>query len=295
MQTRTLQFKVKKGDSDLMAAPSGNGDNSGSGALLAGNVTLEVNDSNGLFTSDELNRINDAIAAINATVSPYGVTISEVDSTYADTPNIIVDTGTTCASGGFADGVLGCTTDAGEITLIQGWNFYAGSDVTQIGSGQYDFQTVVTHELGHALGLGHRTDVTSVMFPTLNTGTANHVMVKADLQIPDTDPGACGLHALLPHAADSMVPEIWMVSLGNATGKSLGIHVPDSSPSRKTVADRSSQHAALDALMAEWATNRPVAGRDASVADTAKGKAPAVRKVNSPEQLVGDEIFSVVW
>jgi hypothetical protein len=34
-----------------------------------------------------------------------------------------------------------------QITIINGWNFYAGSDATQIGSAQYDFETVVTHEL----------------------------------------------------------------------------------------------------------------------------------------------------
>jgi hypothetical protein len=46
---------------------------------------------------------------------------------------------TTSAVGGYADGVLGCTTDAGLIRLIQGWNFYAGNDASQIGTGQYDF------------------------------------------------------------------------------------------------------------------------------------------------------------
>jgi hypothetical protein len=60
---------------------------------------------------------------------------------------------TTSAAGGYADGVLGCTTDVGQITIINGWMFYAGSDATQIDSAQYDFETVVVHELGHALGL----------------------------------------------------------------------------------------------------------------------------------------------
>jgi hypothetical protein len=103
---------------------------------------------------------------------------------------------TTSAVGGYAAGVLGCTTDAGQITLINGWNFYAGSDATQIGSAQYDFETVVTHELGHALGIGHSTDSASVMYATLNTGSVNRSLTTADLNVADSNTtGACGLHA----------------------------------------------------------------------------------------------------
>jgi hypothetical protein len=109
--------------------------------------------------------------------------------------------GTSSAVGSYADGVLGCTTDAGQITLIAGWNWYAGSDATQIGSTQYDFETVVIHELGHALGLGHSASATSVMFATLAAGTANRGIAPADLNVPDTDGGVCGLHAASPQVA----------------------------------------------------------------------------------------------
>ena len=64
--------------------------------------------------------------------------------------------------GGFADGVLGLTTDAGQITLVNGWNFYFASDATQIEQRQYDIETVVRHELGHALGSSQSTDRNSV-------------------------------------------------------------------------------------------------------------------------------------
>jgi hypothetical protein len=160
-------------------------------------LMLYVNNSSGLFSADELARVEDAIKAVDATVSPYGADIVEVtDPTLA---NVVVDTGSTTVLGGLAQGVLGCTTDAGELTIVQGWNWYAGSDPSGMAAGQYDFQTVLTHELGHALGLGHSSTATSVMYSSLGTDVAKRVLVKADLNVADVDTtGVCALHADVP-------------------------------------------------------------------------------------------------
>jgi titin len=194
----TVQKKViqltKSGNSAGLTTVSAGGTDAVPGGLLGGDIDLYVDNTNGNLTADELARIQDAVAAADAVTEPYGVAVTEVtDPTLAD---VTLNMDATSAVGGHADGVLGCTTDAGQITLINGWNFYASSDATQIGSDQYDFETVVTHELGHALGLGHSTDSTSVMYATLNTGTVNRTLTTADLNVADSDTtGACGLHA----------------------------------------------------------------------------------------------------
>jgi len=42
------------------------------------------------------------------------------------------------------------------VNIVEGWNWYTGVNPALIGSNQYDYQTVVTHELSHAVGLYHR-------------------------------------------------------------------------------------------------------------------------------------------
>jgi probable HAF family extracellular repeat protein len=194
VQTKTLQIVTKGGYAALLV--DGTGGTATMGGLLAGDIELYVDNSNGDLTTDQLDRIQDAVTAVDAVTEPYGVAVREVtDSTQAD---VTLNMDTTSAVGGYADGVLGCTTDAGQITIIQGWDFYAGSDAAQMGAGQYDFQTVVTHELGHALGLGHTSDSTSVMYAMLDTGTVHRSLATADLNVPDSDTnGSCGLHAAL--------------------------------------------------------------------------------------------------
>ena len=98
------------------------------------------------------------------------------------------------AAGGFANGVLGCETE-GLVTLIQGWNWYTGADSLAVGANEYDFETVLIHEMSHALGLGHSDDASSVMYAMLNTGETRRDLTVADLAIPDVDEGPCPLVA----------------------------------------------------------------------------------------------------
>jgi hypothetical protein len=174
----------------IAAGSDGWGDSSGiANTLLAGNLSVYINDPSALFASDELARIQDAINAWDAILAPYSVTITEVsDPTLA---NMVIDTSTTSACGGVANGVLGCfNAPNSEITLIQGWNWYAGSDPTQIGTNQYDFETTVLHELGHALGLGGSTNPSSPMYEVLAAGVAERTVTTQDLNIPDPPAGA---------------------------------------------------------------------------------------------------------
>ncbi len=169
----------------IAAGSDGTGDTSGiANTLLAGNLSVYINDPDGLFTADELARMEDAINAWDAILGSYSVTITEVsDPTQA---NITIDTGATSACGSAADGVLGCfNAPNAEITILQGWNWYAGSDPSQIASGQYDFETTILHELGHALGLGGSTDPSSPMYETLTAGVADRTVTTQDLNVPD--------------------------------------------------------------------------------------------------------------
>jgi hypothetical protein len=262
--SQTVQVAASSGSAKLVTDASDASGSALSGALLGGDLEIYVDNASGDLTADELASIADAVASADALTEPYGVSVTLVsDPTQAD---ITLDFKDSSAVGGYADGVLGCTTDAGEITLIQGWNWYAGADTTQIGADQFDFETVVEHELGHALGLGHSTDGASVMYATLATGAVRRALTAADLNVPDTDSGACGLHAEVLPAVTSGSNDALMDSRDVSPGSRGGPWMlPEAgvSPTPLSGTDNNGlmvwpfdgNEVALCALMDEWTSN----------------------------------------
>jgi hypothetical protein len=77
--------------------------------------------------------------------------------------------------------VLGVATHDGLVTIVTGWSWYTGADASGTAPGQYDLQTIVTHELGHLIGLEHSTDANSVMYGSLPDATARRALTAQDL------------------------------------------------------------------------------------------------------------------
>jgi hypothetical protein len=159
--------------------------------LLAGDLNVFISSATGTFSPSMIDRIRDAIGSIDTLLVPYSVSVTEVSD--LSLANVVITTSMTSANGGAANGVLGSYNPEANpvtITVLQGWDWYEGVDPLAIGGNQYDFQTLVTHELGHALGLGHAGSPTSAMYPLLAKGTTLRLLTVADLNIPDQPEGA---------------------------------------------------------------------------------------------------------
>src|SRR5205823_10208366 len=86
-----------------------------------------------------------------------------------------------------------------DITLIQGWKWYTDANAVTVGSDEFDYQTIVTHELGHAIGLEHSANALSVMYHSLATGVAHRSLASDDFGTieDDDETGAGAPHALM--------------------------------------------------------------------------------------------------
>jgi predicted outer membrane repeat protein len=156
---------------------------SDAGQLVTGPVGVYLDNADGTpVSADEQARFDEAIAALDATFGPYGVDLVDVGVGDAADAVVQVDIAATSAAGGAGDGVLGCTV-AGQITLVTGWNWYTGADPSAIGADQYDLETIMVHELGHAVGLGHSGDANSVMYPYLASGQSRRAVTAQDLSV----------------------------------------------------------------------------------------------------------------
>jgi hypothetical protein len=148
--------------------------------LQAGTIRVAADVPQGPQATAEQSAIAAAIASLDAQLSPFGINLVEVPS---DQPaQIHIGLAASSLIGGANQGVLGTFTVDGNITLVSNWNWYLGSIPSGIAPNQYDFQTVVTHELGHVLGLGESSDPSSVMYLYLDPGQVKHGLAASDLQ-----------------------------------------------------------------------------------------------------------------
>jgi hypothetical protein len=150
-------------------------------------LTVAVQDDTGTgIDAGEMDRINEAMAYLNAALGSFGVSLSwAAAGTNAD---VHIHFASSTPQGGAGAGVLGFTTAGNDVYIVTtGWNFYTGADASQLGSAQYDFLTLATHELAHTVGLGESSDPASVMYEYLTPGTVRRTFTDNNLTLINTD------------------------------------------------------------------------------------------------------------
>ena len=165
--------------------------------LTAGQFVVSVGALPDSQSADMKAGINRAVASLNTSLNAFGASLIVVYGETSLPVDIQLSVRSTTDLGGVQEGVLGLSEAGGVITIVSGWNYYFGNDPTQIGAGQFDFQTVVTHELGHGIGLGHSIDTVSAMYPYLGTANAHRTLTAKDLTLIEAhDDGSEALRAM---------------------------------------------------------------------------------------------------
>ena len=78
--------------------------------------------------------------------------------------------------------MFGFTTVDNDVYFVTaGWSYSTSLDSSAMGTNQYDFLTLATHELGHTVGLGESSDPSSVMYEYLAPGTVRRTFTEANL------------------------------------------------------------------------------------------------------------------
>jgi hypothetical protein len=150
-------------------------------------LTVAVQDDTGAgLDPAEVARLGDAMNYLNTALTQFGVSLTLAP--VGESADVHVHFATSTPTGGAAAGVLGFTTAGNDVYLVaSGWNFYTGSDAAGIGTGQYDFLTLATHELAHAIGLGESSDPGSVMYEYLTPGTVRRAFTDSNLALIGSD------------------------------------------------------------------------------------------------------------
>jgi hypothetical protein len=217
-----------------------------SAALLVSDTLWVSLDAGSALTDEHRAGLSAAIAELNGKLGPFGVALGEMSAQSGGEADIRIVVSANSPCGGAAEGVLGCASGAGNITLISGWNWYTGAATGAVGSEQYDFRTIITHELAHAVGLSHSLDASSVMYEMLSSGETRRVLTSNDLVLLEAE--ADGPEALL-----AAPPSHGFGQPMNQEGAAEGV---SDSRSENTAMGRLAGYdlstSAADAIFSEW-------------------------------------------
>jgi hypothetical protein len=179
---------IGSGASSLRAGAAPESTSESAGELLGDDLLVYLDEGTLAFLPGAKARIHDAVRGLAQLLNPFQVVVSIVSD--PELASLVIRSDTSTVLGGRDEGILATYTSGasgGLIEVIEGWNWYTGATPSGIRPDQFDFQTVVLHELGHALGLGHRDQHGSAMNETLLAGVVSRMLTASDIAM-DNEP-----------------------------------------------------------------------------------------------------------